>query len=203
MLTGLVSHTTSSSCTVWVSRLYAANFFWFLQILVLEVAVSNKTFVNPVSLLIYVKSCLSFNSFIMVSWLTNSLKPHDTYMRQWTTGPLLKIMAWTNTDLDPYIFSKENESKNIYNLVIIVSRLQYVQTFCQHIHAFWVQSVWNTLYEQWDWYRWCLSTHWGRDKMAGILLMTFSWMKIYKFHIQFHWSLFVRFQLTISQHWFR
>ena len=50
-------------------------------------------------------------------------------------------------------------------------------------------------------------THWGRDKMAAIFQTTFSnafsWMKMYEFRLRFHWSLFLRFQLTISQHWFR
>ena len=32
---------------------------------------------------------------------------------------------------------------------------------------------------------------------------TFSWMKMYEFRLKFHWSLFLRFQLTICQHWFR
>ena len=31
----------------------------------------------------------------------------------------------------------------------------------------------------------------------------FSWMKIVIFQIKFHWSLFLRVQLTICQHWFR
>ena len=50
-------------------------------------------------------------------------------------------------------------------------------------------------------------THWGRDKMDAIFQTTFSngysWMKIYEFRMKFHWSLFLRFQLTIFQHWFR
>ena len=50
-------------------------------------------------------------------------------------------------------------------------------------------------------------THWGRDKMAAILHTTFSngfsWMKMYKFRLKLHWSLFLWVQLTISQHWFR
>ena len=44
-------------------------------------------------------------------------------------------------------------------------------------------------------------THWGRDKMAAILHMTFSnafsWMKIYEFLSTFPWSLFLRIQSTI------
>ena len=43
--------------------------------------------------------------------------------------------------------------------------------------------------------------------MAAIFQTTFSnafsWMKMYKFRWEFHWSLFPGFQLTIFQHWFR
>ena len=50
-------------------------------------------------------------------------------------------------------------------------------------------------------------THWGRDKMAAISQTTFSnafsLMKIYGFRLKFHWGLFLRFELTIFQHWFR
>ena len=31
----------------------------------------------------------------------------------------------------------------------------------------------------------------------------FSWMKMFEYRLKFHWSLFLRVQLTISQHWFR
>ena len=50
-------------------------------------------------------------------------------------------------------------------------------------------------------------THWGRDKMAAIFQTTFSnafsWMKMLKFLLRFHWSLFPRVQSTIFHHWFR
>ena len=50
-------------------------------------------------------------------------------------------------------------------------------------------------------------THWGPDKMADIFQTTFSnafsWMKMYEFRFRFHWSLFLRVQLTIYHHWFR
>ena len=50
-------------------------------------------------------------------------------------------------------------------------------------------------------------THWGRDKVDVIFQATFwngySWLKMFKFRLKFHWSLFLRFQLTIFQHWFR
>ena len=52
----------------------------------------------------------------------------------------------------------------------------------------------------------CL-THWGRDKMNAISQTTFSnafsWMKSFEFRLNFHWSLFLRVQSTIFQHWFR
>ena len=52
-----------------------------------------------------------------------------------------------------------------------------------------------------------LLTHWGRDRMDAIsqtpFLSAFSWMKMYEFRLKFHWSLFLRVQLTIFQHWFR
>ena len=45
------------------------------------------------------------------------------------------------------------------------------------------------------------------DKMAAISKTTISdaisWMKSFVFWLRFHWSLFLRFQLTIFQHWFR
>ena len=50
-------------------------------------------------------------------------------------------------------------------------------------------------------------THWGWDKMTAIFQTTFSnafsWIKMYEFRLGFHWSLFLRVQLIIFQHWFR
>ena len=49
-------------------------------------------------------------------------------------------------------------------------------------------------------------THLPLDKMAAILQTVFSyafsWMKNFVFCLKFNWSLFPRFQLTITQHWF-
>ena len=61
------------------------------------------------------------------------------------------------------------------------------------------------------WRPFCLGlnvlTYWGRDKMAAISQTTlsnaFSWMKMLEFRLKFHWSLFLRVQLTTFQHWFR
>ena len=54
----------------------------------------------------------------------------------------------------------------------------------------------------WDWGE--LVNTLGLKKMATIFQTifsnTFSWMKIYEFWLRFHWSLFVRVQLTTFQH---
>ena len=50
------------------------------------------------------------------------------------------------------------------------------------------------------------STHWGRDKIVATFQTIFSnafEMRMYKFLLRFHWSLFPRVQLTIFQYWFR
>ena len=53
----------------------------------------------------------------------------------------------------------------------------------------------NVVYNQFD------LTHWGQDKMDAISQTTFSsafsWFKMFEFRLKFHWSLFVRVQLTI------
>ena len=50
-------------------------------------------------------------------------------------------------------------------------------------------------------------THLPLDKMAVIsqttFLNEFLWMKSFVFWLKFHWSLFLWFQLTITQHWFK
>ena len=52
-----------------------------------------------------------------------------------------------------------------------------------------------------------LLTHWGRGNIAAILQTifsnAFSWMKMYEFRLRFQWYLFLGFELTIFQPWFR
>ena len=61
----------------------------------------------------------------------------------------------------------------------------------------------------WIMARWLsvILTHWGWDKMAAISQVTlsnaFSSMKMLEFQLKFHWSLSLRVQLMIFQHWFR
>ena len=50
-------------------------------------------------------------------------------------------------------------------------------------------------------------THWGRGKIAAISQTTmssaFSRIKMLEYRLKFHWSLFLRVQLTISQQWYQ
>ena len=75
---------------------------------------------------------------------------------------------------------------------------------CYHIfHVFWTVEYWKLYHTLFP----CKLTHWGQDKMDAILQTTFSsafsWMKMFEFRLKFHWSLFLRVQLSIFQHWFR
>ena len=50
----------------------------------------------------------------------------------------------------------------------------------------------------------CLSTHWGSDKMATILYSIFKCILTNcRILLKFHWSVFTRVQITTTQHWFR
>ena len=55
---------------------------------------------------------------------------------------------------------------------------------------------------------WCPNTiNTLRPRQDGDIFRTtfsnaFYWMKMFEFGLKYHWSLFLRVQLTISQHWF-
>ena len=71
------------------------------------------------------------------------------------------------------------------------------------IYAFWQNGLWHCGMKCTQ----CSLTHWGRDEIDAISQTTFSnafsWLKMFEFRLKFHWSLFPRVQLTISQQWFR
>ena len=54
---------------------------------------------------------------------------------------------------------------------------------------------------------WSISTHLPLDKMVAVSQTIFSaaflWMKSFVLWLKFHWSLFLRVKLAITQHWFR
>ena len=57
-----------------------------------------------------------------------------------------------------------------------------------------------------QWYGWSWGGG-GYPQNASVLVVlvsnAFSWMEIYELGLKFHWSLFLRVQLTMFQHWFR
>ena len=87
-------------------------------------------------------------------------------------------------------------------------------THC-NITVMFLQLIWRSSTRRWNpqvpmskwvagpWFK----AHWGRDEIDAISQMTssnaFSWMKMNEFRLGFHWSLFLRFELTIFHHWFR
>ena len=124
------------------------------------------------------------------------------YNRRWLT-------TRHNNPFQQWSFSNEN---NIYvycsDLLIFLWRNNHLP--CQlnieldtlkWLLAHVLSAKWQAVARDWN------LTHWGRDKMAAIFQTTFSneflWMKMYEFRLSFHWSLFLGFQLTIFQHWFR
>ena len=101
---------------------------------------------------------------------------------------------------------------NWHSVLTVGKRKQTIQTFFIYIHygnlfKHMVKMKWSVITSYLLWSRLMVLTHWGRDKMADISQTTFSnafsWMEMHEFRLRFHWSLFLRFQLTIFQHWFR
>ena len=72
------------------------------------------------------------------------------------------------------------------------------------VSLIWASHSWG--YQQW-WSGMTPLTHLPLDKMVTfsqtIFWDEFSWMKNFVFWLKFHWSLFLRVQLTTTQHWFR
>ena len=128
-------------------------------------------------------------------------------------------LQW-NLNLNSDIFSQENAIESVVcETAAILSRPQCVKTGQSDLREQYAQSLGLTAATLE-----CLAralvhcdhpsrtgsnrfTHWGRDKMATIFQTTFwnafSRMKMYEFRLRFHWSLFLRVQLTIFQHWTR
>ena len=85
----------------------------------------------------------------------------------------------------------------------------WAPTPTSRVIMFWSRQDLNDVFELWSYgmNKLLVLIHWGWDKIASILHISFpnvfSCMKIYEFCFRFHWSLFLRFQLTIFQHWFR
>ena len=85
------------------------------------------------------------------------------------------------------------------------SALVWLMAWCRTGDNLWTKFTDTYMCSQWI----SLSTltHWGRDNMAAISQTTLSnassRMKMNEFRQGFHWSVFLSFESTIFQHWFR
>ena len=96
----------------------------------------------------------------------------------------------------------------------------FSSTFLKKKPMFWINSEAQnsqfnqeilSISDQWDhikfpWIGNCINTLRPRQNgrhFADDILNAFSWMKMFEYRLKFHWSLFLRVQSTISQHWFR
>ena len=101
------------------------------------------------------------------------------------------LITWSTKNIDHRTLQIINAENTLIDELIylsVVYMVGYLSTWVRFSHV-------STL------------TYWGRDKMDAISQTTFSsafsWMKMFEFRLKFHWSLFLRVQLTIIQHWFR
>ena len=101
---------------------------------------------------------------------------------------LICALQYINTRGVPQVIYTESAQVNC----VIITRPRY--SCCNQFNTV-KTSPWPTL------------THWGGDKMADISQTTFfnvfSWKKMYEFRLKFHWSLFLRVKLKITQYWLR
>ena len=137
---------------------------------------------------------------------------------------LVQIMAWRRPGTKPlseammvslltYICLTRPQWVNdlrwlLQNLTDVKSTLVQEMAWCHQATS----HYWNQCWPRQIFYHMSLLghnelTHWDWDKIDAILKTpfsnAFSWLKMYEFHLRFHWSLFQRFELTIYQHWFR
>ena len=86
-------------------------------------------------------------------------------------------------------------------IMLILIRLVLIRAFSSRL-------PWKTIFSIWilPYFFPCVNTL--RPKRNGRhfpddFFKCFSWMKMYKFRLRFHWILFWRVRLTIFQHWLR
>ena len=111
--------------------------------------------------------------------------------------------SWQRVNINLYFPWPSNESDRISDPFMCLPIFQLFSLLSSYNIC--LQLGWSILTQ--NFIQFLLLTHWGRDKMEAIswtiFSSVFSWMKIIWILIKFYWSLFLRVQLTIFQHWFR
>ena len=121
--------------------------------------------------------------------------------------------SWVHTVLTQHLLPNHGWNNSPSYIYITVQRVA-------HCHPYLIWFSWPTCH--WIHFSWwsisacpdvaaavlaVVLIHWGWNKMAAILQMTFSnafsSIKMYEFHLIFHWCLFIGVQLTVFQQWFR
>ena len=147
----------------------------------------------------------------MISETKNSVKHIEakyicTNMHQWSGSALVQVSAWCWTAARPLseptltYWSLDFKGKTIWNrnqiTRIFIQRNVFIENGPCKIYTILSRP------QSAD-----MLTLWSQDKMAVISQTTssnaFSWMKMYEFHLRFNWSLFLKYELTIFQHWLR
>ena len=99
-----------------------------------------------------------------------------------------------------------------HNVQVSLCQIMTGASVCLHVKKMLIKyrklviSIWHFCPSSSCWFIRGWLSHWGSDKIAAssqtTLSNTFPWMKLSEFRLKFHWSLFLRAQLTIFQHWF-
>ena len=119
-------------------------------------------------------------------------------------------------ETDPYLLMSTYSNQCKFTLGVLKTDLTFIhmsEIYQPLIYKFTV-STWSASHHVMLWVplsqppSWPITLiHLHQDKMTTISQMiysdAFSWMTSFVFWLKFHWSLFLRVQLTITQHWVR
>ena len=123
-----------------------------------------------------------------------------------------QVIFWTNTGILLTGPKGANFSEILIEIYIFSSKKMHLKTSAAKCRLIFPDLNMLNVYIRWCVLLWLVQvdvslTHLGRDKMAAVSQTTlsnaFSWMNMLEFRLRFQWSLFLRVQLTIFQHWFR
>ena len=119
-----------------------------------------------------------------------------------------QAVIWISRDMVMFFHSFCCISLYLFVFLLLAQSNMYSMAFSR---GPWFQkqvTLWSEIWFSWLYPAWgIILTHWGRDKMAAVSQTTlsnaFSWMKMLELRLKFHWSLFLRVQLTKFPHCFR
>ena len=140
--------------------------------------------------------CFQFTHFLCDDWENIYTLSYYHQIGSMNYYPLLRVRSWNNgmRCISFYIL------RVLWNKQYILPREKKI--IPSAIRCLKPCARFNVVLKSGEW----VSTHWCRDKTAAIsqttLSIAFSWMKMLELRLNFHWSLFLRVQLTIFQHWF-